>query len=84
MPNELPNPAKYHRLFRVIFPDLLAFLPQLFRHGSHLRLKVGIIHPSLVELLPSLLQLLPICPFGDLPEGVFGSASSQSQAWPLS
>ena len=83
MPNELPDPAKYHRLLRVIFSDLLALLPQLFRHGNHLHVKVRIIHPSLVELPPCLLQLLPIRPFGDLPEDVSGSASSQCQARPF-
>ena len=83
MPNELPDSAKYHRFLRVVFSDFLALLSQLLRHGGHLRVKVCIFHPALVELPPCLVQLLPIRPLGYLPEDISGSASSQCQAGPF-
>ena len=83
MPNELPDPAKYHRLLRMVFSDLFALLSQLLRHGGQLRVKVCILHPDLVELPPCLVQLLPIRPLGYLLEDVSKSESSQCQAGPF-
>ena len=74
---QLPDPLEDHRLFCVVFPDLLAFPAQLLGHGGYPRVEVRILRLDLFELPFCLVKLLSVRPLRQLPEDVSGSAVIQ-------